>query len=219
MHKNLRTHRAGRFGMTAGLVVVLTSALYAHTYVGLIDATVRARVQSPTANVADLPQPIPGSADSIVCVKVRNTSPFDARITAIGFDLPDPLDGGPLTGFTLLDAPEGFHLIEGVANVPELPGLVLDFAIVTGRTFGGGRPNIGFPFSDHPDHVLHSRPVGSNASDWKESSTMASCGFSGSGPTETRETLRCFRSNEDVHRPPAISWTAASNKTMSEFSR
>ena len=147
MHKNLRTHRSGRFGMTAGLVVVLTSAPYAHTYVGLIDATVRARVQSPTANVADLPQPIPGSADSIVCVKVRNTSPFDARITAIGFDLPDPLDGGPLTGFTLLDAPEGFHLIEGVANVPELPGLVLDFAIVTGRTFGGGRPNIGLPFS------------------------------------------------------------------------
>lgn len=147
MHHDLRTNRPGRLGMTAGLVVVLTTALYAHTYVGLNDATVQARVQSPTANVADLPQPIPGSEDSIVCVKVRNTSPFDARITAIGFDLPDPLDGGPLTGFTLLDAPEGFHLIEGVSNVPELPGVVLDFAIVTGRTFGGGRPNVGLPFS------------------------------------------------------------------------
>ena len=148
MHNDLRTNRSGRVAMTAGLVIVLTGALNAHTYIGLIDPTVRARVESPNANVADLPQPIPGTADSIVCVNVRNASQFfDPRITAIGFDLPDPPGGEPLTGFTLIEAPAGFQLIEGVFNVPERPDAVLDFAIVTGHTFGGGRPDAGLPRS------------------------------------------------------------------------
>ena len=148
MHHDLRTNRSGRIAMTAGLVVVLTGALYAHTYVGLNDPTVRARIESPNSNVADLPQPIPGTADSLVCVNVRNASEFfDPRITAIGFDLPDPPDGGPRIGFRLIESPAGFHLIEGVFNVPERPDAVLDFAIVTGHTFGGGRPDLGLPRS------------------------------------------------------------------------
>jgi hypothetical protein len=36
-----------------------------------------------------------------------------------------------------------FHLIEGVTQVPGLPDVTLDFALVTGRTFAGGRPNAG----------------------------------------------------------------------------
>lgn len=148
MHSDLRTNRLRRLGVTAGLVVILSGALYAHTYVGLIDPmNVRARVQSPNANVVDMPVPIPGTSDSLVCFKVRNSSPYDARITSIGFHLSDSTIGETLTGFTLLDAPAGFDLIEHVSNVPQLPDVVLDFALVTGRTFGGGRPNLGLAFS------------------------------------------------------------------------
>ena len=75
----------------------------------------------------------------VVCFRVRNTSPFDSRLTAIGFELP-----GDLTGFTLISPTDSeFQVIEDVANVPGLPGVTLDFALTTGRTFGGGRPNSG----------------------------------------------------------------------------
>ena len=103
----------------------------------------RARVQSPNANVADYPVPIPGTDLSVVCFKVRNASPQpnDSRITAIGFDVP-----GEATGYALIGPLDSaFHLIEQVSNVPELHGTTLDFALVTGRTFGGGQPNAGLP--------------------------------------------------------------------------
>ena len=137
-----RRNRSVRRCVTAGLVAVLGSALYAHNYVGLIQPTLtRARVQSPNANVVDLPQPIVGTNLSIVCFKVRNTSLVDSRITAMGFALP-----GTLTGFTLISPPDSdFHLIEQVSNVPELRDETLDFALVTGRTFAGGRPSAGLP--------------------------------------------------------------------------
>lgn len=127
------------------LVALSASIGYAHTYLGLEQpALVRARVQSPNAAVTDLPIPIPGTGLSIVCFKVRNTSPDDSRITAIGFDLP----GSP-TGFTLVSPTDGeFHLIEQTSQVPQLPDVTLDFALVTGRTFGGGRPHSGLPPGD-----------------------------------------------------------------------
>jgi hypothetical protein len=104
-------------------------------------AWVRARVTSPNAQLTDLPVPIPGTDLSIVCFGVRNTSPFDSRITAIGLELP-----GQATGFALVSATAtGFELIEQVANVPELHDVTLDIALVTGRTFGGGHPNAGLP--------------------------------------------------------------------------
>jgi hypothetical protein len=66
---------------------------------------------------------------------------FDSRITAIGFELP-----GDLSGFTLLSATDGdFRVLEGVTHVPGLPDVTLDFALVTGRTFGGGQPPLGLP--------------------------------------------------------------------------
>jgi hypothetical protein len=122
--------------------VASVSAVQAHTYVGLEHANlVRARVQSPNAPIVDMPISIQGTDLSVVCFKVRNTSTVDSRITAIGLELP-----GELTGFTLLDPTAGdFHLIEQVANVPGLPDVTLDFALVTGRTFAGGRPDSGLP--------------------------------------------------------------------------
>ena len=126
------------------LIVALGgAAASAHTYIGLEHGTalVSARVQSPNAQLTDLPVPIAGTDLSVVCFRVRNTSPFDSRITAIGLDLP-----GDLTGFALVSATEGgFHLIEEVTRVPGLPGVTLDFALVTGRNFAGGRPNAGLP--------------------------------------------------------------------------
>jgi hypothetical protein len=132
--------RAVRFLLALGVALVAGAVVHAHNYVGIVDAVnARARVQSPNASTVDLPIPIPGTNLSIVCFKVRNTSPFDSRITAIGFDVP-----GTTTGYTLVsptDTP--FHVIEQVSNIPELPDTTLDFALVTGRTFGGGQPNEG----------------------------------------------------------------------------
>jgi hypothetical protein len=127
------------------LVVLSAGIGYTHNYIGLNDpGLVRARVQSPNASTADFPIGIPGTDLSIMCFKIRNTSPFDSRITAIGFDLPD----SP-TGFSLVSPTDGgFQLIEQVSNVPQLPDVTLDFALVTGHTFGGGRPHAGLPPSD-----------------------------------------------------------------------
>jgi hypothetical protein len=132
--------RAVRFALACGFAVLAGALVQAHTFVGLLDpVNARARVQSPNANVVDLPIPIPGTTLSVVCFKVRNTSPFDSRITAIGIDVP-----GSATGYTLVSPVDGsFRLIEDVGNVPELHDVTLDFALVTGRTFGGGQPNAG----------------------------------------------------------------------------
>ena len=132
--------RAVRFVLACGFAIVAGALVQAHTFIGLLDpVNARARVQSPNANVVDLPIPIPGTALSVVCFKVRNTSPFDSRITAIGIDVP-----GSATGYTLISPVDGsFRLIEDVGNIPELHDVTLDFALVTGRTFGGGQPNAG----------------------------------------------------------------------------
>ena len=149
------SRRAPLFVPVVALVVLMTGIGYTHTYVGLEhQALVRARVQSPNASVTDFPEPIPGTALSIVCFTVRNTGALDSRITAIGFDL-----DGTLTGFSLL-APAGgaFELIEDVSNVPQLSDVTLDFALVTGRTFGGGHPASGLPRSDTATQFCVSGP-------------------------------------------------------------
>jgi hypothetical protein len=123
----------------------MAAVVHAHTYVGLT-TTVRARVQSPNASTADFPIPIAGTNLSIMCFKVRNSSTIDSRITAVGFDLP-----GTLSGFTLIAASvSDFHVIEQVSNVPLLPDVTLDFALVTGSTFGGGRPHAGLAPTTNP---------------------------------------------------------------------
>lgn len=71
---------------------------------------------------------------------VRNTSPHDARITAIGFDLP----GADRDGFTLVNTTADFTLTENAGNVPQFNSANLDFALITGKqNFNGGKPNSG----------------------------------------------------------------------------
>ena len=142
MRNCARVHRL--FASSVVMMAVTATVAYGHTYFGLQHRTlVRARVQSPTASTADFPIPI-GDSSSLACFAVRNTGLFDSRITAIGFELP-----GELTGFSLVSASSsGFHLIGPVEHVPELPDVTLDFALVTGRTFGGGYPHGGLAPDD-----------------------------------------------------------------------
>lgn len=78
---------------------------------------------------------------------ITNTSPFDARVTGIGFDLVagdfsgnnssglNNLSGGNVAGFTFRNSALG--------NVPQFSNVVLDFGWTTGNNFAGGIPNNG----------------------------------------------------------------------------
>lgn len=83
---------------------------------------------------------------------VNNTSPFDARITGIGFDLPPAgnASASGLNGFsgsvTFQPAGVDFEFDDGdLGNVPQFDGAVLDFGFITGSNFAGGNPNEGLP--------------------------------------------------------------------------
>ena len=83
---------------------------------------------------------------------ITNTSPFDARITGIGFDLPPAGNASPsgLNGFTgsVTFQPAGvdFDFDDGnLGNVPQFGGAVLDFGFLTGSNFTGGNPPTGLP--------------------------------------------------------------------------
>jgi PEP-CTERM motif len=78
---------------------------------------------------------------------VTNTSPFDARITGVGYDLVagdftaagssglNGFSGANVGNFTFSDAALG--------NVPQFGSVVLDFGFITGSNFSGGTPNEG----------------------------------------------------------------------------
>ena len=159
MPKPLVFNRPPALIIAVAIVLVSVVVGYAHTYVGLeTPAFFRARLESPNAATTDLPIPIPGTNLSVVCFKVRNTSPLDSRITAIGLDLP-----GAATGFALISPTDSeFGLIEQVASVPQLPDVTLDVALVTGRTFAGGRPNAGLAPSNTPTTFCVSGPFPPN---------------------------------------------------------
>lgn len=83
---------------------------------------------------------------------ITNTSPFDARITSIGFDLPPTgnASASGLNGFSgsVDSQPAGvnFTFSDGdLGNVNQFPGAVLDFGFLTGNNFSGGDPNEGLP--------------------------------------------------------------------------
>lgn len=83
---------------------------------------------------------------------VFNTSPFDARITSIGFDLPPAgnASASGLNGFsgTVDSAPTGVNFVfsdADLGNVPQFDSAVLDFGFITGSNFAGGSPNDGLP--------------------------------------------------------------------------
>lgn len=83
---------------------------------------------------------------------VVNTSPFDARITGLGFDLP-PAGNASATGLNgfsgmVTFAPTGvnFTFSDGdLGSVPQFDSAVLDFGFITGTNFAGGSPNDGLP--------------------------------------------------------------------------
>ena len=83
---------------------------------------------------------------------INNTSPFDARITGIGFDLPPSgnASASGLNGFTgsidFQPAGVSFSFSDAdLGNVPQFDGAVLDFGFITGSNFAGGDPNDGLP--------------------------------------------------------------------------
>ncbi|MET0645242.1 MAG: cistern family PEP-CTERM protein [Pyrinomonadaceae bacterium] len=72
---------------------------------------------------------------------VTNTSPFDARITGLGFDI----GAGNINGFTGANV-AGFTFSDGnLGNVPQFNSADLDFGFTTGPSgnFNGGSPNNG----------------------------------------------------------------------------
>lgn len=83
---------------------------------------------------------------------INNTSPFDARITGIGFDLPPVgnASASGLNGFTgnVSFQPAGVDFVfsdADLGNVPQFTSAVLDFGFITGSNFAGGNPNEGLP--------------------------------------------------------------------------
>ena len=138
------------------LTLGLAALAYGHTIRGMSNPTLAiARLSSPNpAPAVDLPIPIPGTNLSLVCFKAQNTSPFQARITAIGFDFP-----GDFSGFELVD-PASVDPLNPAAHVTlpnylnfsienqsgPLPGFqcaTLDFALQTGKNFKKGEPDAG----------------------------------------------------------------------------
>jgi hypothetical protein len=73
---------------------------------------------------------------------ITNTSPFDARITAFGFDI----GPGNINGFSVMPDPlvNPFDFEDdGLGNVPQFNSVDLDFGYLTGNNFAGGSPNGG----------------------------------------------------------------------------
>ncbi|MGI9106125.1 MAG: cistern family PEP-CTERM protein [Pyrinomonadaceae bacterium] len=80
---------------------------------------------------------------------IQNTSPFDARITSIGFDLQagDFTDGqsSGLDGFTGANVGAFTFRDTSLGSVSQFPNAVLDFGFTTGSSgsFNGGSSNLG----------------------------------------------------------------------------
>ena len=88
--------------------------------------------------------------DGTLTFTLENTSPFDARITGVGFDIGagnlDGFDGDDVGTFTFDDGDLG--------NVPQFNSAVLDFGFLTGNNFNGGKPNDGIAPGDELEFVV-----------------------------------------------------------------
>lgn len=78
---------------------------------------------------------------------LTNTSPFDAHITAFGFNIGlgnlNGFAGAPITDPGDVD----FHFEDGaLGNVAQYNGVALDFGYLTGKNFTGGFPNDGLDY-------------------------------------------------------------------------
>ena len=125
----------------------------AHNIRGVSNPTLAvARLSSSTSSV-DRPQPL-GEIWHWPVSMFRIKSLFDARITAVGLDLP-----GDLGGFALVSpVGAGFELENEVGQIPGFPLVSLDFALLTGRTFASGDPGDGLPPSTTQTQVCVSGP-------------------------------------------------------------
>ena len=80
---------------------------------------------------------------------ITNTSPFDSRITGVGYDLiagdfTDNSSSG-LNGFTGANVGNFTFSDAALGNVPQFDNAVLDFGFITGSSFSGGTPDNGIP--------------------------------------------------------------------------
>jgi hypothetical protein len=135
-----------RGGLFLLLVVVAMTAVIevsAHRVIGVNHPTLNvAAVRSPAASVTDMPIPIFDTGLSIVCFRVTNSSET-SRITGVGLELP-----GDLSGFALVSPLDrGLSIHEGV-DAPGFDGASMDFAVVTGTHFAGGRSKNGIEKAD-----------------------------------------------------------------------
>jgi hypothetical protein len=86
-------------------------------------------------------------AGNLLTLDITNTSPFDAQITGLGFDLIvgdfTANNSSGINGFSG-DDEGGFLFSDGsLGNVPQFSTSVLDFGWLTGNNFNGGSPNLG----------------------------------------------------------------------------
>lgn len=93
-----------------------------------------------------------GGVNSTFTFTLTNTSPFDARITAVGFDLiaGDNLGNDGIDGFTASNVGNFVFDDGNLGNVPQFNNAVLDFGFSVGNSgnFTGGSPNDGIAPSD-----------------------------------------------------------------------
>ena len=85
------------------------------------------------------------SATNTLTFTITNTSPFDARITGVGFDLPPAGNAGAtgLNGFSGANVGAFTFSDADLGGVPQFNSAVLDFGFTTGADFTGGSPNDG----------------------------------------------------------------------------
>jgi hypothetical protein len=117
-----------------GLGAATTAHAHLITVADLPAGYARARLMPPFPGGL-----LPAGSMTEMFVNVTNSSLFEARITAFGFNLP-----GGFSNFTLTSTTSaGFTLSNDVGGVPGLPGATLDFALLTGGTFASGNPGVG----------------------------------------------------------------------------
>lgn len=135
--------------VAAGTVIEVS----AHRVIGVNHPTLHvAAVRSPTASPVDLPIPIVDTGLSVACFRVTNSSDT-SYITGVGLELP-----GDLSGFALISPLDrGWSIQEGV-DAAGYPDATMDFAVVTGTHFAGGKPKQGIQKEEGPVTICVSGP-------------------------------------------------------------
>ena len=131
-------HVRVRLAVLCVLLAMAAIKVSAHRVIGVNHPALHvAAVRSPAASVTDLPVPIYNTGLSVVCFRVTNSSDT-SHITGVGLELP-----GDLSGFALVSPLDrGLSIEEGV-DVPGFPDATMDFAVVAGTHFAGGRSKNG----------------------------------------------------------------------------